>query len=369
MGKSICFVALGVYPLLKKTSIGTMGGAELQQILIGKELAQRGYSVTYITMDHGQEPVTREGSFELISTYKPTEGIPVFRFIYPRLVKIWQALNKTNSDIYYVRCASILLGIVVFWARLNKKKVIFCGAIDPDFEPENLQLKYYRDKLLYYWGLKRCASIIVQNAHQKMMLSKNFSRDGVIIHNGMNSRKVISKSRDKILWVANIRQEKDPKAFIDLAKQYPKEEFVMVGGKVKGNGDLYEMVSTESHRLPNLKFKGFLPLDDTEKEFDRAKLFVNTSLHEGFPNTFLQAWRQGIPVLSFFDPDGLIGRHALGRIAKDKWDMAKKLESIIDQKDQINSKSIIKFFNENLIVEKQVDKYEEVFKSLANNDG
>jgi len=91
-------------------------------------------------------------------------------------------------------------------------------------------------------------------------------------------------------------------------------------------------------------------------------------LHEGFPNTFLQAWRQGIPVLSFFDPDGLIAKHSLGRIAKHKEDMAEKMESILNRKDKLNSESIKNYFNENLVVEKQVDKYEELFKSLVKCD-
>ena len=364
MEKSICFVSLHIYPLLKKTSINFIGGAEVQQHLIGKELSGRGYSVTYITFDHGQGIISRIGNFDIVSAFKPLAGIPVLRFIYPRLVKIWQALNRTNADIYYVRCASMLLGVVEYWARMNKKKVIFCGAVDPDFEPKDVQIKYYRDKLIYFWGLKRCSTIVVQNSYQKIMLRKNFGRDGIIIYNGMNRHYGVSQSRDTILWVANIKRKKDPNTFIDLAKQMPDEKFVMVGGKVEGHEDLFEYVTRESDKLPNLNFKGFLPLEKTEREFDKAKLFINTSLYEGFPNTFLQSWRQGIPVLSFFDPDGLITKHSLGRIAKHKEDMAGEMVSILNQKDQLESESIKKYFNENLVIEKQIDKYEELFKSL-----
>ncbi|GJL77353.1 MAG: hypothetical protein NPINA01_03420 [Nitrospinaceae bacterium] len=369
MNRSICFVSLNAYHLLAETQLSFIGGAELQQVLIGRELANRGYSVSFITLDHGQGPVTKVGNLEVIATYKPSDGIPVIRFFFPRLLKIWQALNKSKADIYYVRCAGFILAVVVAWARLKNKKVIYCGANDPDFKPKELELKYHRDKVMFFWGLKRCSAIVVQNLHQKETLQKNFMRDSVIIHNGMEKKAEIPKGKETILWVANIKPAKAPEIFIDLAMQMPNEKFVMIGGKVDGHEDLYEFVSTESAKLPNLDFKGFQPLEKTEQEFRRAKLHVNTSLHEGFPNSFLQAWRQGIPVISFLDPDQLIARNSLGRVARDKNEMLEMLKTIANHEEKINSNSIKKFFDENLTIEKQVDKYEELFESLMNFDG
>ena len=51
-------------------------------------------------------------------------------------------------------------------------------------------------------------------------------------------------------------------------------------------------------------------------------MFVNTSETEGFPNTFLQAWIRGVPVISFFDPDNVIRREGLGHAVGNLEEMA-----------------------------------------------
>ena len=92
----------------------------------------------------------------------------------------------------------------------------------------------------------------------------------------------------------------------------------------------FDDVAAAAARLPNVTMLGAVRYADTGALFDRAKIFLNTSSIEGFPNTFLQAWIRGVPVVSFFDPDGLVNRLQLGRIATSLDDMREAIRGLLD---------------------------------------
>ena len=62
-----------------------------------------------------------------------------------------------------------------------------------------------------------------------------------------------------------------------------------------------------------------------------SHLFVNTSLHEGFPNTFIQAWMRDVAVLSLrVDPDRVLERRLVGIIAESEESLEAALRRLID---------------------------------------
>ncbi len=69
---------------------------------------------------------------------------------------------------------------------------------------------------------------------------------------------------------------------------------------------------------PNIKFLGRVSPEEAQQTIAKAALLLSTSDEEGFPNTFLQAWASGTPVLGLgVDPDQVVSRERLGAVSND----------------------------------------------------
>jgi glycosyltransferase involved in cell wall biosynthesis len=104
--------------------------------------------------------------------------------------------------------------------------------------------------------------------------------------------------------VGTIHGYKRPEWLLDIAARLPHRRFVMVGGPSAGaryKPGYLESIRDRAATLPNVHFTGFLPLAEVERWFDRARVLVSTSVYEGMPNVFLQAWARGVPTVATVD--------------------------------------------------------------------
>jgi hypothetical protein len=125
---SVCFVALNAYPVLAGDRRAQLvGGAEVQQVIVAKGLAQRGFPVSMICLDFGQEDDLEIGGVRVIRAFDPNGGIPVLRFLWPRLTTIWRCLERADADIYYQRAASMLTGVISYYCKRAWEEVSVCG--------------------------------------------------------------------------------------------------------------------------------------------------------------------------------------------------------------------------------------------------
>lgn len=302
----VCFVAPLAWPVFSGSEdIDVVGGAEVQQGILARGLMQAGYHVSMICLDYGQPDRALVDGITVHKTYRPDAGMPLLRFVYPRLTSTWRALRRVDADIYYQRSSAMLTGVVAAFCRHAGKKSVYAGASDVDFIPGMQQIRFARDRWLFEYGLRRVDAVVVQNASQQENCLKHYGRQSNLIpscYHQLPGRPAHAGS--EILWVGTIRDYKRPEVFLRLAAMLPNYHFKMIGGV--GDSDAasrsyYGEIERRARALPNVEFVGFLPLSKVELHFDRARVFVNTSAYEGFPNTFLQAWSRGVPTVAFVD--------------------------------------------------------------------
>ena len=300
--RHICFVAPNLWPVLARDAgIRMVGGAEVQQSVLIRLLQRDGYRVSVVTQDFGQPQHALVEGVTVHKTFSPKDGLPVLRFLHPRLTSTWRALKDVDADIYYCRAASLLTGIVAEYCKRYGKRSIYAAASDADFVPGHRQIRYVRDRLLFEHGLRNVDHVVVQNAGQLEACRRNFGREATLIPSSYELPAKRTKARPElVLWAGRIMPDKRPELFIELARALPHRRFVLVGGS-GGDDAYYERIRAMAAPLPNLQATGFLPLAEAETWFDRARVVVNTSAYEGMPNTFMQAWARGVPTAATVD--------------------------------------------------------------------
>jgi len=320
----ICFVNNDNYPVLNpEFGSNYIGGESVQQILLAKALAKRGHEVSTVVADLGQHDGEVFDGVRVLTTFSPGAGLPALRFIHPKLTSIISALKRADADIYYQSCAGMFTGVTAWFAHRYKRKFIFRVASDSDCVSGEQIISYWRDKKLYEYGLKKADLIAVQSKYQAELLQTNYNLDSVKINMAVEPPNGLGVKRDiDVLWVNNYRELKKPERCIQLALMLPEVNFVMIGGPCPGEETFYDEIYKRTQDMENLKMIGFVPYHEVSTYYSRARVFVNTSDVEGFPNSYLQSWVRGTPVVAFFDPDGLIQREGLGHAATDLKDMA-----------------------------------------------
>src|SRR6267143_1963313 len=363
----ICFVAPTVWPVFSgDRRIQVVGGAEVQQSYLVREFVRRGYPVSMICMDYGQSDPSIVDGVTVHRMHAPDSGLRVVRFLYPRLTSLWAAMHRANADIYYQRTSDPITGFIAAFCRSRRRLSVYAAAHDWDFDPDLPQIRYGRDRMLFRWGLRNVSGVVVQSERQREALARHYGRDATVVPSCYGYTGKRSCPGGIILWAGTGKRIKRPELFIDLARRCPDYRFRLVGGGARDEGGSFDRISREAGTLPNLEMTGFVPFVDVEKCFDDGSLLVNTSVSEGFPNTFLQAWSRGMPTVSFFDPDARWQGHAIGEIVGSLDDMATCVQSLMSDEERWRRVSSVcrEYFAVHHSVDRAVDAYEAVFDHL-----
>ena len=326
---NICIVAKYYYS-------ERVGGAEVQAWLLARELAARGHTVSYVC----ESLSDRGGTVETIDRVQVhwLKHLPHFSLL--NMPRYAAALRRIRPDVVLHRYTSGYELALGRYCRKHGAKFVwictdnaspvrnrFIGMLR-EVLSRNARPAYKRWPLFVHaWlkdrsrerGMRLVTHPCVQNPIQERLFHDHFGRKTFQFPSGHQIPETVPE-KDKppvALWVGGFSKVKRPELFLEVVKECDdlEIEFVMISKTVPKDphtpaGPFHEHASD----APNFQWLTNVPFEETLTWFDRAEILVCTSESEGFPNTFVQAWSRGMPVVSIdVNPNGILDNPDLGR--------------------------------------------------------
>jgi glycosyltransferase involved in cell wall biosynthesis len=301
----------------------TAGGSEFQiDCLLETLIPQGRFEVYYLTSFVADESIV--DSYRIV---RIGDGVRAPRFGYlTHAAPLYRALSKVRPSVIYQRVAGGYSAISAHYARRHDARFVWHIAHDSDVLPDmSLEgrnpLRRYLEKRSVEYAIRHADCIIAQTAYQSQLLERNYRRkaDAIVPNFQPAPRESIDKSGPlTVVWIASLKPWKRPEAFVSLAaglRDLAEVKFIMVGPWAAGSGERRwcEALTARIQATANLTYLGPRSQAEVNELLARAHVFVNTSLHEGFPNTFIQAWsREAVIVSLDVDPDSLLSKERLG---------------------------------------------------------
>lgn len=350
--------------LFNKNSVEPFGGATVQLYNITKKLASYEDLQIYSLINKFQNISDNNNQdFNLINTFDKNDLFPV------KVFKLAHLLARIRPHIILQRGLTIESCLLSLYCRMTGIKFVFMYAHDRE-----VQGRYQRNnnKCYLYRILTICSpALIVQSMSQYNQLSIKIRKKSYVIKNGYEMPEydtVIYNKKNTILWVGRLEPMKRPDIFIKLAEYFKKEQFIMIGAVRDDLKEYAEQIIAEISRNENIKYINFVHHHLIDKFFQSAKVLVNTSEAEGFPNTFIQAGLRQTPVVSLnVNPDNFITENNAGSFCKNDFNVLKEsLRTILsDEKNfKIKSQNIYNYTTLNHNIDITVDRLKNILTSL-----
>ncbi len=294
------------------------------------------------------------------------------RPVYKDMVSIYE---EADAHIYVVPGNNFISAEAIWSCKKRKRSFVMLAGSDIDFSPvirespegSDLYGSLYSDKL---YTIKNADIHIVQNERQFEM-ARTYGCSPIMIPNPMDLKRVYPKENDPktILWVGNSNESvKQPSLMINAIRELPEYSFIMIVTPV--TDEQMEIIYQHAQTVPNLNVLPRIPYNEIEKYFAQARLFVNSSSFEGFPNTFLQAGKYGVPLISLnIDPNRMLTKYRCGLFCNNQFElMVDNIRLVMEDQELYDSLSanIIDYVQTFHDIDKIIPEYERAFLSALN---
>ena len=328
----LCFVSIGRWSVdILQGNTSTAGGAEAQVAYLARALAKLGHRVDLIYSNGDSRATTR-----VIAGVRCVDAFPSWKRP-GSLLAFWQALKESAADLIYARLPYDFLWMIGLFVRTHpQSRFIYALANDRHCNPwHTYPWKGWFHDPLYALGLRTADFVAVQHEAQAQMVRPHIKGKLVLIPNLVRSMQSEPRRYDKatidVIWISHIRPQKQLSILLDIAEQLPTLRFVVVGGfgREPNRGEL----ECRMQGIRNLRYMGPRPFEDVIQLLMSSRVLVNTSSWEGFPNTMLDAWSAGVPVVSLqIDPGGVISREGLGQVSGTPSQTVRDIKKLIEDR-------------------------------------
>ncbi|MEX1026550.1 MAG: glycosyltransferase family 4 protein [Candidatus Paceibacterota bacterium] len=375
---TVCFFTPNAYPYFNAQTKAALGGAELQIYNFSTALAKDKDFDVHVLVDAAQQDYEVVEDVILHKFKTGGGGIKYLKTLY-RALLLFNVFSTINADIYIQRSASYWTGIIALYCKFRNKKFVYMAAHDGDTTKElhPRRTGFLQTKMwwVYEYGLRNADLIVTQNTFQQEELKKNYNRNSVLrqsAHRIPEPHDVNDSNKDLILWVARGEEWKRPNIFLDLAEKHPSEKFVIIMPVSPKLKEFWRTTKYRADNLDNVEFKEFVQPNKIEQYFAKAKVFVNTSTEEGFPNTFIQAAKYKTPIVSLnVDPSSIVQKYKIGIYAEgDENKLTQALDTLLTDKKawKEHSENAYRYVKDNHDIERIVRQDKKLLRSLCEEN-
>lgn len=311
----IAILALQAYNLFSPDSAAVVGGAEVQLKQFAIKLRERhACRVRFICLAPEGGLAEHDGL--------EVARIPRAQGTLAKVLAVQRALREYAPDCVFQRSWGIETWLASHYARRHGARFVFMAAHAWDVERPALPALLKNWRRAFYWrGLRGADAVVAQSDEQAELFLRHFGIRAPVLRSFQPPPEPVCPDKRTLLWVGRCTPFKRPEKFLDLAARLSDMPCVMILNASRDQ-TYYDDLRRRAGALPNLRFIPYVPHGEIMPFFHEARLFVSTSTaQEGFPNTFLHAFRASTPVMSLAaDPDGVIGKNAMGFVARDDFE-------------------------------------------------
>jgi glycosyltransferase involved in cell wall biosynthesis len=340
------------------------GGAEVDMYIMGCALSDdKKFEVSFVVADYGQEPVKKIDNVALI------KSLDFASLQIVSAVKVWRAMSRSKANVFMMETMSPGLLLLYVFSLLKRKKYVFRTSHTNHCDGTYLN-KHKFLAWLYKRAIRGASVLITQNQDDASGIRRLYGVEPVVIPNAHKLGRPLGDRDDHILWVARSAGFKNPYLFIKLAEAIPELNFRMICPRAFDDHD-YDRLKAAAQKIKNLEFIDGVSFFEVEKYFSRANMFVNTSDNEGFPNTFVQAAKAGVPIVSYkVNPDDFLIKYDCGRCAGGDFNKLTEMVRRLAADRQLNKslgENAFKYAFECHNIDQIVEDYKKIFEKTVGN--